>query len=393
MAWPRIGGAGIPLPSNATATPALFTNAVSLAAGETYILPPGSWMITTGPCSSVQYKDPIVGAWKLYPTGTASDITMIDSDGGNFRLANLSGTVAGALITSATTSGGGSYTNGIGTTATGVTVTPSAGSSKWVPVVGGAVSTTITSGTVGAGYNFPPVISISQPPAGGLQATAVCTLTSGNISVSGSNITVTNQGAGYTSAPTMTFTPDPREAAATTPGPTTTARVTLTLTGTGQLTGLYPSDNGTALTSVPTLSFNAGTAGTASATAIMNFAITGISASGGNAGISLTGGNAIVTTLNHLVATGVANAFTNPLHSTGVTFPRPARISCTVTSGAGITSAGATVEDPGIGIQVVPVLGTVGFNISASGGASANTPNGLTALVGGVTDTSIVQPF
>ena len=56
-------------------------------------------------------------------------------NGGNFRLANLTGTPVGALITNA----GSGSTNGIGTAATGLTITPSAGGSVWVPVVGGKI--------------------------------------------------------------------------------------------------------------------------------------------------------------------------------------------------------------------------------------------------------------
>src|SRR5215469_12311053 len=295
MAIPRIGGiaggnlpgfglptgVGLNLSTGAVGTAPFipgvltgFTNTVSLGAGEVFNIPPGTWWIKSGPYTFLQWADPFGGQWKIRPCAK-EDTVFVESDGSNWRLANTTGCPIGAVITT----GGATnpYTNGIGSAATGVTVTPSAGSSVWVPVVGGAVSLTLATATgtttAGTGYNFPPICVIDAPPIGGLQATAIVTsLSTGTIPVA--NVQIINQGYGYTAAPRVTFIPDPREASAATPGPSANAVVVLTLTATGQLTGLYPVQHGTAQTAVPTLTITTATT-TAAATVVMNFTITG----------------------------------------------------------------------------------------------------------------------
>lgn len=58
---------------------------------------------------------------------------------------------------------------------------------------------------VGSGYNSgnPPVITIDAPPAGGTQATATATFNVGTGAVT--SVTITNEGSGYTSTPNVTF--------------------------------------------------------------------------------------------------------------------------------------------------------------------------------------------
>lgn len=404
MAIPRIGGiaggntpslplpTGNPLFNNATAIGSApfatgnyqgFTNILTLGAGEVFNIPPGTWWIKAGPYTFLQWFDPFGNQWKVRPCAK-EDTVFVDSDGSNFRLANTTGCAIGAVITT----GGATnpYTNGIGATATGVTVTPSSGASTWVPVVGGAVSTTLSTSTgtttAGTGYNFPPICVIDAPPVGGLQATAIVTsLSTGTIPVA--NVQVINQGAGYTSAPNVTFIPDPREASASTPGPTSNAVVVLTLTATGQLTGLYPSNHGTALTGVPTLTITTATT-TAQATAIMNFTITG-------QGTYTTGGSSLgslelVSVSNTIAAS--TNFITNPLHNgVGVTFPRPARIMATLSSGVASSTTGTTLEDAGLGIQQVPSVVPV-YSITST---TAVVPQPGTPTVGGITDTSFIQ--
>ena len=57
----------------------------------------------------------------------------VDSDGQNYRLANLTGCPVGALMTNV----GSGYTSA-------PTVAASAGSSAWTAVVGGAINSTVT---------------------------------------------------------------------------------------------------------------------------------------------------------------------------------------------------------------------------------------------------------
>lgn len=390
MATVRLGGANIPLPTfpglnnqvAAVGTPGQSgyytgrSNALSLLPGETFVIPPGTWWVKTGPYTFLQWLDPVTNTWKVRPT--AKETTdYVESDGVNWRLANTTGCVMGAVITT----GGATYTNGIGSTATGVTVTASSGGSTWVPVVGGAIGATLATSTgtttAGSGYTYPPICVIDAPPTGGLQATALVTaLSSGTIPVA--NVQVTNQGAGYTTAPTLTFINDPRDTTGS------GAVVVLALTATGQLTGLYPSNHGTALTGVPTLTITTATT-TAQATALMNFTVTAFALSSSTTqGASLAAATFITTSNAY---TGTANFITNPLHTTGLTFPRPARITANISS-AVITTTGQVVEDGGLGIQQVPSE-LILFSVTSTTGQVIGVAG--TPTVGGVNDTSFIQ--
>lgn len=375
MAFPRIGGPGIALtnPANYPTAPAgsaftpLYSNVVSLAAAETYLIPAGTYYLKMGGYTMVQFLDPVTTQWRGLST-TWDPNKPIESDGGNFRLANLTGTPISAMITNA----GSGYTNGIGTTATGLTVTASTGSSVWVPVVGGAVSTTAVSASGGSGYTYAPTVVVSTPPAGGLPATATCTISSGAVNA----VTITNQGAGYTSpttvGPTLTFVNDPRDTSGS------GASWTTVLSGSGSLTALYPSNNGTALTAAPTFTFSP--ASSTAATAVMNFCVTAyaVSAPGTTyvAPVVVTSGSNLVT------GTPI---YTNPLYEKGVIQPRPCRINAALGTTT-VTPVGQIVEDNGAGIQTVPlpVIQTSSYPTIANSAS-------LTFAVGGVSDTSYIQ--
>jgi hypothetical protein len=382
MASPRIGGSGIglnnplnnlaPVLNGNTAINAgtnqslnyLRSNEVTLQAGEVLLIPSGTFLVTPGKYSFIQYLDPISTRWITYDTITAKTIQVI-SDGGNFRLANLTGTPIGANITNA----GSGYTNGVGTVATGLTITPSAGSSTWVPVVGGAVNTSVTSAAAGANYTYPPHVIIDAPPTGGLQATGYCTLSGTGVT----SVTITNQGAGYSSAPAITFLSDFRDSTGS------GASYTTALTGSGTLTALYPSNNGTALTAAPTFTFSP--ASTTAATAVMNFSVTGYTVSA--AGTTYTA-PVLVGSSTELV--GGTSILTNPAYTTGLTLPRPARIVAALNTTT-VTVTGSTVVDGGLGIQTIPAT-TI---ITAAYPASANSAS-LVLTVGGNTDTCFIQP-
>ena len=289
-----------------------LTNTLSLGAGETWMIPSGTYQIQPGPYTFLQWLDPVSNTWKTRPTA-ATVSQFVNSDGSNWRLANTTGCVIGAVITSATCTGA---TNGIGAAANGVSCTPSAGASVWTTIVGGAIGATITTATttagtsVGSGYTYIPAVVIDAPPQGGLQATAVVTsLSTGTILSTA--IQVINQGAGYTTAPNMYFVNDPRDTAGA------GAVYVTTLTATGQLTGLYPTNHGTVLTAVPTLSFSIGSC---QATAIMNFTVSAW-ASGVTVGSSL--GAVEITSGTNLIAAQASPAVVNPLHTTQSNLPAP----------------------------------------------------------------------
>lgn len=384
MASPRLGGTNIGLstqgaigsrvPSQIAGSiglvnPSAGSNAITLAAARIQNLPSGTFILALGAYTSLQYKDPVTGDWTT--VNGASDILpiQIDSDGGNYRLANLTGTPVGGLITNA----GSALTNGVGT----VAITPSAGASVWTSVVGGAINSTVTVTAGGTLYTYAPTLVFSPPPAGGVQATGIATLSAGAVNA----VTVTNQGAGYTLAPTITVIPDPRD----TTGSGAILTVNATLAGSGTMTAMYPTDPGTVLTAVPTFTFSP--ASTIAATAIMNFVVTGFTVGAG--GVAY--GNAqpfLIIVPPAIVAGTRASNTAGPISDTSLTFPRAAWINGTSTAGGAITATGAVVPDAGFGMQAVP-----NGIVIAGGTALATTVGQATITVGGITDTSYVQPI
>lgn len=344
---------------------------ITIAAGMIAPIPSGDYLIQPGLYTHLQVKDPITGQWRLVTTFTGVPRT-IHSDGANYRLINLSGCAVGAFITNV----GSGYTSA-------PAVAASAGSSQWVAIVGGAINSTVTITTAGAGYNYAPRLLVAPPPVGGVQATAYCTISAGAINA----VTVVNQGAGYTSAPVITVLPDPRDATASTPGPTTPAVLTVnsTLAGAGTVTAVLCTDPGTALTAVPTLAFSGGGGSAAAATTVMAFALTGFTVAVNGAGY----GNAqpmLITSGGGIVA-GSAGAVVNPSIGPGMFAPRQANVSAVSTAGGIIQTSGAVVNDAGL-FQAVPLL-----FVTAGGTGLATTTAGATATVGGVVDTTYIFPI
>lgn len=372
MAFPRIGGAGIGLTNNAglggyqggIATG--LTNRIAILPGRRYILPAGTYLVDLDLNSCIQFFDPANQVWVNANSAYYDGQAIVDSDGANVAIANTLGTPVGGLITNA----GTGYTNGIGTAVTGCTITASAGASTWVPIVGGAMNTSVTITTAGSGYLFAPNLIIDQPAAGGFPATATCTISAGAINA----VTVTNQGAGYASVPKITVVNDPRDTVGS--GGVLTGGA---LSGSGTLTGMYPSAQGSVLTALPTFTF--APASTTAATAIMNWCVTSYTQTAGGTGYSTT---AVVFSATHLVAG--TSILTNPAYTTGLTTPRPARITAGLSAGA-LTTANQIVEDNGSGIQAVPIMGVLPVITIPTVVATA------TANVGGVTATVQIQPI
>jgi len=102
------------------------TNEITLAGGSVVLLQPAGWYyLGLGKYTTLQQYDPITGIWRTIGAGAPGD-QYIYSDGVNYRLANLTGCVVGALLTNA----GSGYTSA-------PTVTASAGGSIWRAIVGG----------------------------------------------------------------------------------------------------------------------------------------------------------------------------------------------------------------------------------------------------------------
>ena len=306
------------------------TNVITLNSGECQTISPAGWyMVSTGLYTVVQQYDPITGIWRNIGNGDhEGGVKYIYSDGVNYRLANQTGAVVGALLTNA----GSGYTSA-------PTVTASAGSSIWRAIVGGAVNTTVTVTNGGTNYTYPPVVQFAAPPAGGVQATGYATLTGSAVS----SVTVTNQGAGYASAPTVVFINDPREGVnGVTQG--YSAAATATLTGAGTVTAVLCVDHGQGgQTAVPTLSFGGGGGASAAATAIMCWSITAYAA--GTAGVGLAGSVAQISAEDAFPTT--ASAYTNPYTQSTLVRTRAANIKAPISSG-GITATGQVIIDGGV---------------------------------------------
>lgn len=339
------------------------TDIISLKAGTAFNIPPGTFLLGIGPYSTLQVRDPVTT--QFLPEGpTGPGLRYISSDGTNYRVVNYSGCPIGAIVTTA----GSGYS-----TSAPPTVTSSAGGSLWTPIIGGAISTTISITNGGSNYTYPPIVQIAAPSQGpnpsptgpGFCATATCALTSGAVS----SITVVNQGAGYTVAPQVTFINDARDT-------TGSGAVGATsLTGAGTITGLVVTDFGAPQTSVPTLTFSSGSG---AATVIMDWTVT--SATLTNAGSGYVHSSFVnITSTGGLVAG--SSVLTNPYSTTGLFVPRKADIHI-ATDSSGILQTGQIVVDGGR-FQATPVLKIIDEMIIAG---PVTTAAVLTPVMGGVTD-------
>jgi hypothetical protein len=344
------------------------TNIITLQAGNVQLVPSGSWYARAGRYTTVQEYDPNSGAWRSiggdWPTASMS---LLWSDGVNVRIANQTGCVVGALVTTA----GSGYTSA-------PLITPSAGASLWQAIVGGAVSTVVSVTNGGSNYIYPPIVTFTSPNSAGgtgtslgIQATGFATISGGAVT----SITVTDQGAGYPAVPTITLINDPRDATGT------NASATATLTGAATVTGLIVTDHGNPLTAIPTLSITGGGGTLAAATAIMCWSLTGVTATTTGSGYSGVYGAIELSALGGFPTT--APAYTNPTTQLNLVRPRKASILAAITAGA-LSNSGQTVLDGGI------YPGTASVIIYAPADAAVDPAGTLTGSFGGITDTVLL---
>jgi hypothetical protein len=331
------------------------SSVISLPGGAAQLIPAGSWMIDPGLYCGIERFDPVTGMWrKIGSMGQGEQF--IASDGVNQRMCNRTGCAVGALLTNA----GSGYTSA-------PVITPSAGASVWVAVMGALVSTTVTVSTGGSNYVYPPICIIGSPSNPGIQATATAAISGGAVSA----ITIVNQGGGYITTPTITLLNDPRD----TTGNGATA--VLSLTGQGTINGVICTDHGNPLTAVPTLTFTGGGGSSAAATAIMDFALTGYTV--GTAGAVIA---APAQTWGVPAPVSGSAAYTNPFTQVGLVNMRQGSIIAAV-SGSAITATGLVVLDGGH-YETVPTMQVIQSGI-------ATTWPILTAAVGAQTGTFIQQ--
>ena len=245
----QYGGPGV--------TPAAFSGqpySISLPGGQAFPIPSGRWLINLGSSSILQEYNPVTGGWNSISTGANGAATLaqgatgivgntVFSDGFNYRVLNPTGLPYKATV-GGTNSG---YTAAPTLTATNGAVLKA--------IIGGAVASSFTITNAGTNYTYPPIVLISPPPTGGIQATATAAITSGAVS----GITLVNAGAGYVTPPTVTLQNDPREGVNNVPQGYGAAAV-CTLTGAGTITGVTIVDPGVAAGSAPTVTLSSGAA-------------------------------------------------------------------------------------------------------------------------------------
>lgn len=337
------------------------TTVMSLAAGAVQLIPAGSWGVGTGLYSSLQEFDPVTGIWRNIGNDSGTTFRWINSDGVNFRLANQTGTVVGALVTAA----------GVGYTSAPVITDSLSTGATYTAVLGGAVGTSVTIVNGGTAYTYPPILQISAPPGPGVQATATCTISAGVINA----VTIVNQGAGYTNAPTISVLNDPRDSTGK------NAILTCILTGAGTVTAVLVSNYGGigAVTSVPTLTFTGGGfTTTAAATAIMCFTTLSYSVTSAGSGYV---GNVLITGLGGFPTT--APSYANTYIQSLLVRQRPAYYGGALSATA-LTTAGQVLYDGGI-FPGVPTGYVAGFTGTAATSAALVGFN-----VGGATDTVLL---
>lgn len=348
---------------------------VQLKSGDVFYLPSGNYILKTGPQSSVQWQDDYSGLWRNMDSDYPGS-QIINSDGNNFRVVNLSGSIPGVTMTAA-----GTLYNQANATVTfsapvagGVTATAT-------PIVGGSLTFTVT--TAGSGYSMPFLLIPAPYLLGGTQgqcipASANLTLSSGTISA----VVTGFAGAGYLTAPgatVLTITPAQFQANPayyingtslviidpTGSGAVITAAIANGTPTSGGITGLIMTNMGALYdgTHIPTVTFGGTTGSGATATALPNMALTSVTVAGTNTGYS---GVPFGRTTLGVVS---ANIFDETV------LPRAASVVFSLTAGA---ISGQVIEDAGSGFQAVP-----SFAQFVNAGSNAT----FTAVVGGVTNT------
>lgn len=345
-------------------TPDIGTNEVTLSPGCALPLSRGDWMVDLGGVIVLQFLDPTTGIWRIPRTGFRASFQFIQSDGANVRVANLTGCPVGAVVTNA----------GSGYPTTGTTVTASGtGGSTWAAIVGGQLS--ITGTVAGSGFGIAPLVFIPAPPSPGVQATAYATIASGTVS----GVTLTNRGAGYLAAPSITILPNPADPNYNSTTAIVNASATAALLGSGSIAAVICTNPGAPVTTAPTLTI-AGTGGSsATAVAQLMLTLTGATVFGGGTGITDAGG---FITIGGVPTSAPVN--TNPDIELLNFIPRMAQGGL-ANSGGSLVSV-STVYDGGLFIGATPNL-----IVTPTAGSIGATGASVVGLVGSANGTARLQ--
>jgi hypothetical protein len=346
-----------------------FGNRISLAAGETWtIYPAGPYWIQPGPYTSIQIYDPVLTIWMIIGGAGAGmgEPMYIESDGVNYRLANLTGQAVGATVTTA----GTGYTSA-------PAVTIASGNSIWKPILGQYV-TSVTVSNGGSNYTYAPAVLFSSPPAPGVPATGIAVMSAGAVS----SVTMVNKGAGYTSPPSVNFINDPREGVNNVTQGSGAAGVSV-LAGSGGVNALLCIDPGnTGYSATTTFTISGGGGSSFAASPVFCLTITALASASGGGPFSAASSAVEVSALD--AATTTVSAPLNPAVSSGLVKVRKASILAPTTSTSVITSTGQIVYDGGIYTQFSPYPEVI------SNGSVLATAATVTFTMGGATDTSYI---
>ena len=404
-----IGGRGLAVANNAGQQQQVNTTggpiSFDLEPTKAQIIPAGNFMVQAGLYSCVQVWDNQSYMWRLLSTMDNAP-TMISSDGTNYRVANTTGQVIGAVVTNKGTANtgvpngfygynyagsfvqiqGGVTTTGL-TTATATIIATTTGGATLNTWIGGAVtSVTYTAGTTAnTGFVVPPQLIVVPPASQGNQPFLPCTLKAVLTGSAISSVVVVNQGAGYVAAPTILVVNAPGDVTGVMNSSTLTAVLGLA----NQLAAITVANGGTTvggITSVPTITMSGTTTITsAAATALMNLSVVSLAMSGAGAayGTSLpvtstfVNGSALPATTN-----------TQPAVELGI-LPILMQPNVVLSSAAGGTiTATPTVLYGGSGFYSPPVA-----SISATGTTVPTTLATYTVTTGGNNDTIYMFPI
>ena len=340
-------GLGLPLPQNLypselqNAPYDTPTNRVALAPGDTLPIPAGTWYITSNYCI-VQYLDPVTGVWAAGPAAAWNGfVTYVKSDGFNCRLANLTGCPYEAIVAAF----GSSYVQ----SSTSLTaVGGGQGGSTWLPIVGGALTSTITA--AGAGYGLPPIVFIPAPPpaannangVGGIPATGYALISSGTLNRS-TGFSLINQGAGYPSPFTVVALPSPNDPNIATG--ITLATIVFSISGSGSITGALCTNNGGTVADPNATTLSISGAGSNGSLAIQCMQ-TVIAASVSGQGLGYGTISALLTTVGGVPQAG---SIASSPSSLGLAWrPRPAQIGLTVGATGTLGTQLGSIYDGGL---------------------------------------------
>lgn len=348
----------------------LYSNEITLNAGDTLPVPNGRFSVFLGNYSVMQVLDPVGNFWRTMPRAPYQKHLTFYGDGFTRRVANLTGCPVAAIIAG----GGSSFA------AATAQITATVGGSTWQAIVGGSLS--ITSVTAaGSGYTEAPLVFIPPPPAPGIPATAYATISAGTVA----SVSLVNFGAGYTTAPTITILPNPSD---TNFGSITTATATCALTNSGAITGALCTNSGAPLATLSALTLTAsGGAGSgATITPVILQTVTANSIVAGGVGFGAAAAPALITSVGGLATS--TSAIKNPFTELTGFVPRP--YMGQGTSNAGGTITALTTIDGGLFAftpTAVAISGAGGLALSSTAVAPS-----ITFTMGGTQDTVWIQP-